>query len=630
MCGIAGVIDFKNKISIEILSKMVKELSHRGPDDNGFEVYNTDFAQIGFGQARLSIIDLSNAGHQPMHFNELSIVFNGEIYNFEEIKEILIKSGHYFSTGSDTEVILHSYVEWGNNCVDKFIGMFSFVILDRKINKIIAFRDRAGVKPFYYYNRNGLFLFASELKSFHKHPEFEKIIDHASLGIYFNYGYISAPHTIFKNTYKLEPGHILTLDLISKNVSLKKYWDVVDFYKKTKLKINYDDAKEELHRLIKSACNYRMVADVPVGVFLSGGFDSSIVAAILQKDRTEKIKTFTIGFEEGNNEAPFAKETANFLGTDHSEAICTTKEAQDIIPQLPFFFDEPFADSSAIPTTLVSQFAKKKVTVALSADAGDEIFCGYETYSSLYSKLKNINKIPNSLKPIAKRLFQVTHNITSHKNIELRHKLDGLSKSLDKNNFTQATTLNRTMSSLPQTYIDNLFLESSTPYKSKFEINTDGFSNEIEIAMAIDYQVYLQNDILTKIDRATMSVSLEGREPLLDQRIIEFAAQIPFEYKFDGYTSKRILKDIVYEYIPKNMMDRPKTGFSLPVSKWLRGDLNYLIEEYLNPTALAESKILNVEFITKQVQLFKSNKLHYTTFIWKILMFQMWFSKWMK
>ena len=600
MCGITGFIDFERTTSQEILNEMVATLLHRGPDDRGAEVYHENEACIGLSHSRLSIIDLSEAGHQPMHYQDLSIVFNGEIYNYREIKSDLIRLGHKFSSSSDTEVILHAFDEWGTACVDLFIGMYSFVLISRKQRKVYFFRDRAGVKPLYIYQKEGLFLFASELKAFHKHPKFEKIIDQPALEIYFDYGYIPSPYCIFKNCFKLSPGYWMSLDLKNKKIQTHKYWSVHEFYKKKERKIGYTEAIEKTHDILKSACSYRMVADVPVGVFLSGGYDSTLVTAILQSESTEKIKTFTIGFEEGNNEAPFAKKTASYLGTDHYEYYCKMKEAQEIIPKLPYFYDEPFADSSAIPTTLVSKMAREKVAVALSADAGDELFAGYNSYSKMLNYSEKLNMIPDQLKFLARTLLNNGNHFIPRTNLQLKHKLRSISYALNTDRKQQIADLVWKANSLPIRYYNNLFLKLNDKYTTGYNIDTRGYRDELSIMLAVDYEMYLENDILTKVDRATMSVSLEGREPLLDHRILEFAASLPSSYKFDGSTGKRILKDIVHKYVPREMMDRPKTGFSLPIYNWLMSDLSYLLEEYLNEQAINQSSYL-IQNLSKQL-----------------------------
>ena len=630
MCGIAGFIDFKKNTSEGIAKEMIACLNHRGPDDTDVYLTENSTSSIGLCHARLSIIDLSNGGHQPMHYKHYTIVYNGEIYNYQEIKIELELLGHTFNTVSDTEVILHAYEEWGENAVNKFIGMFAYFIYDSILNKVLITRDRAGVKPFYYYWNNDLFLFSSELKSFHKHPGFEKVINQEALLSYFNYGYIKTPQTIFNNTHKLSPGHHLKIDIGTKQMVKEPYWQVESFYEKEKLNMSYADAKEKLHDLLISAVNYRMVADVPVGVFLSGGYDSTVVTALLQSERSEKIKTFTIGFEEGNNEAPYAKEIAQHFGTDHTEYIFTAAEAKEIIPTLPLYYDEPFADSSAIPTILVSKQARKKVTVALSADGGDEVFAGYNRYPILGNYLKKINKIPSFLKPTLSAGGVVAVNLLLKNKITAKHKLTGALKSLNSDPLKESATLFSYMNSVPEEFLNNLFSKNFNSTYDLFEINSKKLSDPMEAALIIDYKNYLIDDILTKVDRATMSVSLEGREPLLDHRIIEFAAQLPFNFKWDGKTSKKLLKDIVHDYIPKEKMDRPKTGFSIPLYSYLRSDLSYLIDEYLSYDAVSQSGLFNADWVVKHVNLFRENKLHNKSIIWKLLMFQLWYFKWMK
>jgi asparagine synthase (glutamine-hydrolysing) len=627
MCGISGFVDFKKQLDNESLKLMVKATEYRGPDDSGGEFYQNNSAYIGLGHNRLSIIDLTAAGHQPMHFEELSIVFNGEIYNFNEIKEELKAKGHSFQSHSDTEVILHAYQQWGKKCVDKFIGMFAFVIYDRTINCLVLFRDRAGVKPLFYYWFDDLFLFGSEIKPFITINRFKKEIDEYAVNLFMDYGYVPSPYCIFKNCMKLNPGHLLTLDMSSKKYVIDKYWDVVDYYRKPKLDISYDQAKVKLEAILISAFNYRMVADVPVGVFLSGGFDSTAVAAILQEERKEKIKTFTIGFEEGNNEAPYAKKIAEYLGTEHTELYCSTKDAQNIIPLLPFFFDEPFADSSAIPTILVSKIARQEVAVSLSADGGDEIFAGYIYYRSFLKNASLLLKIPSFIRKIIGIGTKVLYNVLPQSDFKTR--LPRYIKALFASNKDIPFLLHESYFQVTDTVRKKLFKNTKLNTGKSIQINkTPCIQETLSVALAMDYKMYLQNDILTKVDRATMSVSLEGREPFLDHRIIEFVAQLPYTFKL-GYTSKMILKDIVYKYIPKDMMDRPKAGFEVPISQWLKGDLSYLLDDYLNEIALKESGVFNVDFVNEVKADFFSGKLKDPFIIWKILQFQMWYKKWM-
>lgn len=395
MCGISGFVDLKKLSSDVILKLMTDSLYHRGPDGDDIEFLQANSYQIGLGHRRLSIIDLSETGKQPMKFEHLWITFNGEVYNYVEIKNELQNLNHQFVGHSDTEVILHAFAQWGISCIEKFIGMFAFVIYDTRSEDVYCLRDRAGIKPFFYYWKDGLFLFASELKAFHQHPHFKKEINLDAVAAFMQFGNVPTPHCIFNNCYKLKPGHYLKFSLLTSEISLHKYWDVYDAYNKPKLNLSFQEAKTETEKILKSAFDYRMVSDVPVGVFLSGGYDSACVTALLQKDRTDKLKTFTIGVPDiGLNEAPYAKDVAKHLGTEHFEYECTQKEALNLIDGLPYYYDEPFADSSAIPTTLVCMMAKKHVTVALSADAGDEIFAGYNRYDYMMKHGKKLNQLP--------------------------------------------------------------------------------------------------------------------------------------------------------------------------------------------------------------------------------------------
>lgn len=629
MCGITGYIDFNKKTGRGIVEKMIATLNHRGPDDYGALFFEEEEYHLGLAQSRLAIIDLSQGGHQPMSYKNYIIVFNGEIYNFQETKSILQNKGHQFKSSSDTEVILHAFEEWGKDCVEHFIGMFAIVIWDKKNNEIIFFRDRAGVKPLFYYWNNGLLLFSSELKAFHVHPHFEKEIDKEALNLYFNLRYIPSPYCIFKNCNKVSPGHLLTVHLDRKSISHYRYWDLKPLYKQSPLDISYKEAKEKTKELIVSACNYRMIADVPVGVFLSGGYDSTAVTSILQKSQGRKINTFTIGFEEGNNELPYAKETAEFLGTNHKDYYCTTQEAKDIIPTLPYFYDEPFADSSAIPTILVSKLAIQDVKVALSADGGDELFAGYSRYVNIINYNQKLNQCPKALKPLFKQVFNVASFLVPPSELNLKHRLEGIAKSMNKDEIQQLIDLNVASKLLPTFLRQNLF--SFTPRNNKlpFRIESKSVRDGLSALVLSDYQTYLENDILVKVDRATMSVSLEGREPLLDHRLFEWAAQLPSSFKYDDRTTKKILKDIVHDFIPEKMMDRPKAGFSIPIYSWLKGDLSHLIDEYLNKESIDRTGLFNTNFVLSQVDAFRRGKLYHLTLIWKLLMFQMWYEKWM-
>jgi asparagine synthase (glutamine-hydrolysing) len=627
MCGIAGFVDFTGNLGQSDIRDMVRSMDHRGPDDRGYEVFTEDGILIGMGQARLSIIDLSSGGHQPMQHGHLTIVFNGEIYNYQEIRHQLEALGHQFASGSDTEVILHAYSEWGLECISRFIGMFAFVIFDRKTRKLILVRDRVGVKPLYYSFTKGRLVFGSELKSLMACRMYERELDRSVLPVYFNHGYIPSPRTIFQNTYKLEAGHYIEFSLDSREMNHICYWNILDHFRKPKLKIDYQEAKQEVERLLISACNYRMVADVPVGIFLSGGYDSVCVASILSRHYGSAINTFTIGFEIGNNEAPAARKISSILGTIHHEHYCSSLDAQSIIRELPYVYDEPFADSSAIPTILISRVARQKVTVALSADGGDEVFGGYTSYRSFDRYVRKISSIPRNIRGSAAVLGEALLPLIPSGRTSLRHKLYSVIESIGTGKDDFARHLLVRMKQLPENYRKQLLkdkISGKDPYDQPWIAGLD----PVEMSMALDYLIYLEGDILTKVDRATMSASLEGREPLLDHRICEFAATLPLSFKY-GQRPKQILRDIVHGYVDPSLMDRPKTGFTVPVYDWLQGDLGNMLDEYLAPAALKRSGCMDEQFVGEIIAKFRKGDLHHKPLLWKMLMFQMWHDQWM-
>ncbi|TMI64933.1 MAG: asparagine synthase (glutamine-hydrolyzing) [Bacteroidetes bacterium] len=633
MCGIAGFIDFNNKSSLEILSRMTKSVEHRGPDGQGEHFQQTNHCQVGLGHRRLSIIDLSTAANQPMHYDGLHMIFNGEIYNYNEIRDELIKLGHEFKTHSDSEVILHGWRQWGEKAIDQWRGMFTIVLFDEKNNEFICIRDRAGVKPFNYYFKDGSFLFASEFKGMMQHPAFSRKINRDAAASFLQYGYVSSPHCIFEDTYKLPAGHLLKLNLTDRSLQVKQYWNVYDYYNKPKLAISLPDAIDETEKILSQSFQYRMVADVPVGVFLSGGYDSSCVTALLQKNSTEKIKTFTIGTNDGKlNEAPFAKKIAQHLGTDHTEFYCTYKEAMDIIPDLPYYYDEPFADSSAIPTILVSRLARKKVTVALSADAGDEVFAGYNRYDLIGRYGKKLQSIP---KPIRKLAAATMEKVSSESIPWLRNKANFHSRYDKLKNLLHNPSTAELLKNLNLVYTDkeirslfNTTIDQLSSLHTSTELKKE-YYDPLSFMMAIDYQTYMVDDILQKVDRASMSIALEGREPFLDQKIIEWAAQLPSEYKYYKGQKKYILKQIVHRHLPKEMMERPKMGFGIPVESWLANELKELVAENLGKQALRLHNLFNEDEVEKLMNDFFSGRKEKYLKIWHLLMFQLWYKKWM-
>jgi asparagine synthase (glutamine-hydrolysing) len=629
MCGIAGFIDFNKKSSKYILKSMTDVLHHRGPDDSGYSFYETNNAHIGLGHRRLSILDLSKHGHQPMIYKNIEIIYNGEIYNFKEIREELKKENYIFKSNSDTEVILKSYDKWGIKAINKFNGMFAIAIYDKKLEQLFLIRDRAGVKPLYWYWENNNFLFSSELKSFHKYSEFKKEIHINSLALYLQYGYIMQPHTIFKKTYKLHSGHYLKIDLKTKKIQEQEYWNVLNFYNKPKLKITESEAIIKIEKLLQSAFEYRMISDVPVGVFLSGGYDSSLVTAIIQNQRNKKLNTFTIGFhEKGFDEAVYAKKVAKELGTNHKEYYCTQKDALEIIPELAKIYDEPFGDSSAIPTILVSKMAKENVTVSLSADGGDEIFAGYTKYDTSLKYFQRNSKIPN----IFKRLIYNIMNIINPEYIPILNNTYNFATKYEKaKNILKAKNISEIMKIISQQFTDeqiNNLLKSNIEHL-RTDFDNSILDDDINQMLAIDYKTYMNDCILTKVDRASMSVNLEGREPLLDHRIIEFMAQLPGKLKYNHGNKKYLLKQITHKYLPKDLMNRPKKGFGVPLTEWFKDELQDFFYIYLNKERLDKEGLFNVNEVLKlRDDYLKGNQKNIKQ-LWFILMFEMWYEEWM-
>ncbi|HEX5154986.1 MAG TPA: asparagine synthase (glutamine-hydrolyzing) [Parafilimonas sp.] len=631
MCGIAGFCDFDKKTPATVLRSMTDALTHRGPNDSGYELIDNSVAVIGLGQRRLSIIDLSSNGRQPMHFEGLTLIFNGEIYNYHSIRNELIKEGYSFTSTSDTEVILKGYHRWGDAVVHKLIGMFVYVIYDVKKQEITICRDRAGVKPLYYYYNNNVFLFSSELKSLHQHPSFYKEIDVNSLSLFLQYSYIPAPHTIFKNTHKLKPAHYLKLSLSSKKISEINYWDVCNYYNKPTLDISEQEAINEVEKLLISAYEYRMVADVPVGLFLSGGYDSTSVAAILQKNRTEKLKTFTIGYHESAfNEAPEAKKIAKYLGTDHHEWYVSASDAADIFHKLPEIYDEPFADNSVVPTALVSKLASKYVKVSLSADGGDEVFAGYNKFNQ---SIRYTESVPYFMQSF----FGNMMSYINPENIPYFNKQYNFATRFKKmQHIWKEKSPAAAMKYISQYITEeeaNVFLRHKYEgYRTNFESENklSPAVNSLNKLLAIDYQTFLVDNNLVKVDRATMSVSLEGREPMLDHRIIEFVAQLPAHLKIRNQTNKYILKQIVHKYIPQTLMERPKMPFIAPLTVWFKDELKEKINYYLSEEKLNETGLFNnVPVIKLRNDYLQGKRVTYQK-VWNILVFQLWYERWIK
>lgn len=642
MCGIAGFIEpeGKTETSLRIVERMAQELWRRGPDDVGS--WLDPEAGVALGHQRLSIVDLSPAGHQPMisESERYVIVYNGEVYNHLELRSALTRRGHRFKGHSDTEVVVASVEEWGlREAVGKFLGMFAFALWDRKLRHLYLVRDRLGIKPLYYGRIGGSVAFASELRAFHHHPEFENVINREALSSYFQLGYIPHPDTIYRGILKLKPGTILSLssDAEAELGEPEPYWSAWEAARKGVAEGVGEEGElvEELDLLLRDAVERRMIADVPLGAFLSGGIDSSVVVAISQAQSSRPIQTFTIGFhEEAFNEAIQAKEVARYLGTDHTELYVTAGEAMDVIPQLPFIYDEPFADVSQIPTFLVSQLASRSVKVALSGDGGDELFGGYNRYLWGNRVWSGAQRMPTWIKNAAHHatmrfsphLWQRLGNLLPFifpSGLRTQDSLNKLQKLVDALQSETREELYRKVTShwkQPASLVINGI--EPQPVKTGVEQSPDGsFTGWM---MLNDATAYLPDDILTKLDRASMAVSLEARVPLLDHRVFEFAWRVPMQQKVEGGKGKLLLKRLLSRYLPLNLIERPKMGFSIPIGKWLRGELREWAEALLDPDRLKSEGYLRHESIEGKWRQHVSGERDWQYHLWDVLMFQAW------
>jgi len=618
MCGICGYIS-KQHIDDSKLKSMRDTMQHRGPNDAGIWQSQINGYNVGLAHRRLSIIDLSSKGHQPMLSDDekIVIVFNGEIYNYYSLRRELTAKGYLFKSESDTEVILAAYKEFGVDCVRRFNGMFALAIFDSENAKIILYRDRIGKKPlYYYYNKStNEFVFASELKPIMEYPYFSKNIRIDTLGFFMCNKYIAAPNTIFENTFKMIPGTFLIYDICdysNNKIVVKKYWDLIE--KKDSVSKNemYDfcEGIYNLDVVLNNAVADRLIADVPVGCFLSGGYDSALIAAIAQRKRKEPLKTYTIGFYDKRNEAVFSKQIASYLGTDHKELYISEKETLRMVKDLPLFFDEPFSDSSQIPTMLVSQLAADDIKVVLSGDGGDEVFCGYKMYDWTYiaQHFDVIGEFMNGI--------PYMNLIKTKLSPELR-----------------AFINNRNPMYKCQLYIDVMEEMASKllgcGLNTKFDVEKKlKHDNWQETRMILDMITYLPDEILAKTDRATMKYSIEGRCPFVDHRVIEQSFRIPQKYKYHNFEKKYILKELTYKYLPQNLMDRPKQGFSIPLAKWLRTVLKSEINRYAEQDYVNKQGIFNYSELNKLILLQeKSNKIMYSSMLWSYYVFQRWFEQ---
>lgn len=655
MCGIAGMWNPETGSSVDaeqdILTAMLSTIEHRGPDDQG--IFVDTMSGVSLGHRRLSIVDLSPLGHQPMSSgsDRYVMVYNGEVYNHDELRKELLLRDVVFRGHSDTEVMLAAFDEWGIEAsLAKFNGMFALAVWDRQRQVLTLVRDRLGIKPLYFGRVGKRFAFASELKPFRKIPNYLKSVDRNALALLMRHNYIPAPYSIQVGVFKLMPGQVLEIDASVAGGTLsdeellslpRPYWNMKE---RVEFGLSNVDSRgeqavlETLHEKLLQAVKYRMVADVPLGAFLSGGVDSSTVVALMQAQASDSVKTFSIGFREaGYDEAVYAKKVAAHLGTQHTELYLSSKEAMSIIPQLPSMFDEPFSDSSQIPTYLVSKLARENVTVALSGDGGDESFAGYSRYFWGQRLWSRFARVPALARRMSSSVIDMSPEFWG-RCLELS--MRAMPKSWNVKNPAQK--VRRLSELLHHGNVHDLYRDLVSHWNAPTDIVigsreyptalTDrdrwaGVSNNIEAMMATDLVSYLPDDILTKVDRASMAVSLEARVPLLDHNIVEYAWQIPFDLKLRDGEGKWILKQILRKYVPADLIDRPKMGFGIPVGDWMRGELRDWVDDLLSEDALRRQGYFHSAPIVRLWEQHRDGKGEHEYLLWDVLMFQAWLAE---
>jgi asparagine synthase (glutamine-hydrolysing) len=635
MCGLAGYFCRKKlDMRLEVdLARALDTIQYRGPDDRGIWTEEG----VGLGHVRLAILDLSPHGHQPMLSvdGRLVMVFNGEVYNFADIRRDLESHGYRFQGTGDSEVILAAFSQWGVQAVNRFIGMFAIALWDTRERKLTLLRDRLGVKPLYYGWDGNTLWFGSELKALRAFRHWRAEIDPVAMAEYFQFGYINAPRSIYRNVLKLPPGHWLELGPQGEPV-VRRYWSVLDALH-TPLTGSEDELTEQLEALLIDAFRLRMVSDVPVGMFLSGGIDSSLVTALLQKQHGN-IHTFTIGFNDArHNEAPHARRVAEHLGTNHTERILEADEAIRILPRWGDLYDEPFQDSSGIPTYLVSRVASEQVKVVLSADGGDELFSGYASYTATLDEAKRRNALSLRTRRVLNTILEAplwegVDRLASAMPLP-RSMISNLRRTITRTPLNMRRYL--TAPSLGAMFERNAsFWQSGelaklTGSAAAARTSPDTYPGSLADQMCLwDMHNYLPGDILAKVDRATMAASIEGREPLIDHRIVEFAFRLPLSMRRGPLGPKHILRKILYRHVPRQIVDRPKMGFSIPLQEWLRGDLSHLLDDHLNRADVLAQGLLDPGIVENTVRAFKHGDDYAVNRIWTLLAFQMWRQKW--
>ncbi len=656
MCGVVGFWvcpPLSLGEAKRLISCMADKLQHRGPDDSG--IWLDEQAGLALGHRRLSIIDLSTAGRQPMHSSSgrFVISYNGEIYNFQELKADLTRLGRTFRTHTDTEVILEAIEQWGfEEALLRFVGMFAFALWDRAKRQLYLVRDRLGKKPMYFYANDGLVLFGSELKALCAHPKFPRTIDPSALALFLRYLYVPAPYAIYRATRKLQPGQYAVFPATSQGgpakPTLQTYWDplrIASDGSPPELDMSESEVLRQLEDLLRQAVSKRMIADVPLGALLSGGVDSSTVTALMQNLSARPVRTFTIGFHESDfNEAEYARGVARHLGTEHTELYVTPRETLEVIPKLPEIYDEPFADSSQIPTFVVSKLARRQVTVALSGDGGDELFGGYNRYFWAKRVWQAVGWAPVPLRRVFSslltsvaperwdHLFKVLSPLAP-KVLQQRlagdkvHKLANILDSRDRDRVYQ-----QLVSCWPQPEqllspqeLQPADREVDPLLRLQEQLRMEDF---VARMMLLDLKSYLPEDMLVKVDRASMAVSLEVRAPFLDQRVVEFVWRLPQHYKIRNGASKWLLRQILYQYVPRELIERPKSGFGIPIGQWLRGPLKCWAEELLAEKKLEQEGFFRSEVVARHWQEHQSGRRNWEYRLWALLMFQAWKERW--
>lgn len=646
MCGLTGFLfsDISENQYSDLLSQMSNKIAHRGPNDSG--VWFSFDDKIGLAHRRLSILEISKAGAQPMQSpsNRFTIVYNGEIYNHLLLRKEIYKYLNFnnWAGTSDTETLLKGFESWGiKQTLEKCVGMFAIAVWDKKNKSLSLARDRIGEKPLYYGWQGKSFIFGSELKAFYPFPDFKREINRDAIFSLLRYYNVAGLNTIFKNIFKLKPGTILT---ITKDRKCKEeiFWSVNDSISESKIGLsNISDELilDEFHSLFKESVKNQMLSDVPLGAFLSGGIDSSLIVALMQEQSNNPVKTFTIGFDEkGYNEADFAKKVANHLGTDHTEMYVSPKDVIDVIPDLPTIYDEPFSDTSQIPTYLVSKLASDNVKVALSGDGGDELFCGYNRYLMADKVFKKMKIAP---KFVRKLLYTSLKNIRPIQWGNFADRIEFILPKFAKLNnlgdkFYKGINL-ISSESMVDLYL-NLVTHWNNPEEAllggedclltNYEWNK-GYCNfhDVKGMMLMDLVTFLPDDLLVKIDRAAMAVSLETRAPFLDHNIVEYAINLDQKYKIRNGNTKWLLKEILNQYVPKEFFDRPKMGFAVPIGRWLRGPLKDWAESLLNNNRLKDEGFFNHREINKKWDQHISMTHNWDYHLWDVLMFQAWYEK---